>query len=145
MEDSGAFEIKLDGKGRMQLPTSLLPVFQQESGVETFVTRGDSSYLLLYNHSNWSVFKNSINQLNSRLPSVAKAQRVFLGNMKRIIADSTNRILLPKVLREKAQIDKEVIFLCFESRFEIWSKEIYEQEVGGNIDLSGEEFENFKL
>ena len=145
METLGAFEIKVDSKGRLPLPANLLPVFQGGGATEVFITRGTSDYLMLYDQKSAQVLEESIMQLNGRTLSIANAQRRFLGYMRRVQADTTHRILLPKILREKAYIQRETILLCFKSRYELWSKEIFDKQFDGDLDVSGPEFEGFRL
>ncbi|MBW1746720.1 MAG: division/cell wall cluster transcriptional repressor MraZ, partial [Deltaproteobacteria bacterium] len=45
------------------------------------------------------------------------------------ICDKQGRILIPPVLRQYAEFEKEIVLVGQIVHFEIWSKENYEQEV----------------
>ena len=51
--------------------------------------------------------------------------------------DKLGRIIIPPTLRKHAQLEREVIFAGMLKRFEIWSKERWEEE----INRSQENFE----
>ena len=52
--------------------------------------------------------------------------RFFLAGAAEVEVDKQGRILVPNILREFAQINKEVVLIGVASRIEIWSKERFE-------------------
>ncbi|MDD3205931.1 MAG: division/cell wall cluster transcriptional repressor MraZ, partial [Lachnospiraceae bacterium] len=52
-----------------------------------------------------------------------KFVRFFLAGAAGVEVDKQGRILVPSVLREFAELNKEVVLVGVASRIEIWSKE----------------------
>ena len=60
--------------------------------------------------------------------------------------DKQGRILLPAVLREYAELDKEVVLAGTSKRIEIWNKDRYladQKEYEDNIDEIASNMESF--
>ena len=56
-----------------------------------------------------------------------KFVRFFLAGAASVEVDKQGRILIPSVLREFADLDKEVVLVGVGGRIEIWSKERWEE------------------
>ena len=55
-------------------------------------------------------------------------RRVFIGGAFECYCDRQERILIPPMLREYAQFDKEIVLVGVLDHFEIWAKENWERE-----------------
>lgn len=63
--------------------------------------------------------------------SVRKFERFFIGGACELDIDVQGRCVIPKALKEYANIEKEVVFLGVSNRIEIWSAknwDIYNKE-----------------
>lgn len=137
----GEFECKIDAKGRMRMPTSLL---KQLSGIGTHtfvVNRGVEPCLTLYPKKVWDVLSARVKKLNPYVQKNRRFIRYFYRGATELNPDASDRILLSKSLLEYAGIEKEAILFAINDRMEIWSKSRYEQmmdEEPGNLSDLGE-------
>ena len=137
----GQYNHTIDAKGRVFVPAK----FRETLGEQFVVTMGLDGCLFVYPNDQWEQFAN---QLKS-LPGTKEArqlQRYFLAGAADLEVDKQGRILLPAVLREYAQLDKEVILAGTSKRIEIWNKERYledQKEYENNIDEIAANMEEF--
>ncbi len=145
----GEYECKIDSKGRMRLPSSLMEQLGTEGTHPFVVNRGMEKCLTLYPKSIWNVIITRVNKLNIYKKKNRDFLRFIYRGATEIAPDASDRILLPKRLVEYAGIEKEVVLFAVNDRVEIWSKERYDQmldeepdtfsdlaeEVMGDVDL----------
>jgi MraZ protein len=135
LELLGEFECKIDAKGRMRLPSSLLK--QLGDGQHAFVVnRGVERCLTLYPKSVWDVLSARVKKLNPYVAKNRKFIRYFYRGATELSPDSSDRVLLTKNLLEYAGIEKDAILFAINDRVEIWSKASYH----GAIDEEPEDF-----
>jgi MraZ protein len=60
------------------------------------------------------------------LPESRDLTRFFFANAVQVDLDNKNRFVLPKELREYAQIGSEAVFLGVNDRIELWDKKVYQ-------------------
>ena len=147
---TGEFECKMDVKGRLRLPTSLIR--QIGAGILSFtVNRGFEKNLMLYPKDVWDSKTKEINQLNIYNTRQRQALRYFYRGATELVLDSADRILLPKSLIEYAELQQELVLFAYHEQIEVWSKKNYEaiiaaepedfsviaDEIFGNVKLNG--------
>ncbi|HRI33207.1 MAG TPA: division/cell wall cluster transcriptional repressor MraZ [Saprospiraceae bacterium] len=122
---SGEYEIKLDEKSRLRLPSSL--VKQLESGLDKsfMLNRGFEKCLILYPQSVWEEKSKEVNQLNPYNIKNREFARFFFRGATQVDPDSSSRIVIPKSLLEHAGITQDIILLAYHNQVEIWSKDAY--------------------
>lgn len=126
---TGEYDCKLDVKGRVRLPSSLLK--QIGSGTLNFtLNRGFEKHLMLYPQEVWDKKVKEINQLNIYNTKQRQAIRYFYRGATMVSVDSADRILIPKPLMEYGQMSKELILFAYHEQIEIWSKEKYDLMLG---------------
>ncbi len=121
---TGEYEVKVDDKGRLRLP-SLLSAQMGEGVLRLVVNRGFEKCLLLYPESVWIEKTKEVNQLNQYIRKNREFVRYFYRGATVLTTDATGRILMPKPLLEHASIMQDVILLAYHQNVEIWSKEQY--------------------
>ena len=127
---TGEYECRIDVKGRVRLPASLIKQLG-ESGIPGFtVNRGFEKHLILYPKDVWEKKTTEINQLNIYNVKHRQAIRYFYRGATEVTLDSVDRILIPKSLLEYANIEKEAVLFAYQEQIEIWSKSKYEQMLG---------------
>ena len=132
---TGEFECKVDAKGRIRMPASLLR--QIGSGALNFtINRGFEKHLMLYPRDVWVRKTKEINQLNIYNTKQRRVIRYFYRGATDLVLDNSDRILLPRSLSEYAEIGKEVVLFAYHEQIEIWSKENYL----GMIDAEPDDF-----
>ena len=125
---TGEFECKVDAKGRLRIPSSL--VRQLGSDNLTFtINRGFERHLILYPKTVWDKKASEIDQLSMYKSKERQALRYFYRGASELVLDSSDRILLPKSLMKYAGIESEIVLFALQEQIEIWSKEEYEKMI----------------
>lgn len=127
----GQYGHTIDVKGR-----TVVPVQYRQSLGDTFViTRGLDGCLFLYPLQEWQVFVDKLQALPSD-QKTRKLQRQFLSKAMEVTPDKQGRILIPSLLRDKAGLVKDIVFVGMMNRIEIWDKarlEAEEDEEDGSL------------
>ncbi len=128
---SGANHIKVDGKGRIALPTRLREMLAVRTQGSLVVTASHTyePCLSLYPLDEWEQVAKKVNALSSFNPQHQELKRMFIGYAADIQLDKTGRMLLPATLREFAQIDKAIYLVGQGEKFEIWCEENWEKKM----------------
>ncbi|MCH1385207.1 MAG: division/cell wall cluster transcriptional repressor MraZ [Flavobacteriaceae bacterium] len=128
MQVVGTHECKLDPKGRVKLPVSLV---KQLKGIETFVLKRSvfQKCLELYTLEEWTALMEKVNKLNRFKKKNNDFIRRFTAGVKMIELDAATRILVPKDLLHIASLDKAIVLSSAINMIEIWDKELYEQAI----------------
>jgi MraZ protein len=145
----GEFECKIDVKGRMRLPTSLIKQLGTEGTHKLVINRGVEKCLMMYPKNVWDVLSAKVKKLNQYVKKNREFVRYFYKGATELNTDGSDRVLLPKRLLEYAGIEKEAILFAIDDRIEVWAKEKYDnlmeaepenfsdlaEEVMGDLDL----------
>jgi MraZ protein len=115
----GEYNHTVDAKGRLIVPSK----FREQLGDEFVVTKGLDGCLFVYVNSEWKALEEKLHALPLTNANARKFTRFFLAGATSCEVDKQGRILLPAILREFAQIDKDAVLVGVGSRIEIWSKE----------------------
>ena len=124
---TGEFECKLDAKGRIRLPSTLLRQLGEAGQVTFVVNRGFEKCLMLYPKDVWDKKATEVNQLNIYNTRQRNFKRYFYRGATKLVTDTADRVLMPKSLLEYAGAEKEVVLFAYHEQIEIWSKKNYEQ------------------
>lgn len=119
----GEYQHGLDTKGRLILPVRI----REELGTQFVLTKGLDGCLFIFTPSAWMDFSDKLNQLPTSSKEARKLKRYFIGGSIECETDKQGRFLIPPVLRNFAEIDKEVTILGVSDKIEIWSTERYEE------------------
>lgn len=114
----GEYNHTIDTKGRLIIPSK----FREKLGDEFVVTKGLDGCLFVYPNSEWKTFEEKLKTLPITNKNARQFSRFFLAGASTCEVDKQGRILLPSVLREFAELEKEVVLVGVLSRIEIWSK-----------------------
>ena len=151
----GEFECKIDAKGRMRLPSSLIKQLGAEGTPSFVINRGVEKCLMMYPKNVWDVLSAKVKKLNQYVKKNREFVRYFYKGATELSPDSSDRVLLSKRLLEYAGIDKEAILFAIDDRIEVWAKEKYDnlmeaepenfsdlaEEVMGDVDLDNPDTE----
>lgn len=118
----GEYNHTIDTKGRLIIPSK----FREALGDTFVVTKGLDGCLFVYDNEEWSAFEEKLKALPITNKEARQFVRFFLAGAAEVEVDKQGRILVPNVLREFAQISKDVVLIGVASRIEIWSKERFE-------------------
>ncbi|MFM5903736.1 MAG: division/cell wall cluster transcriptional repressor MraZ [Microbacteriaceae bacterium] len=116
---SGEYELKLDDKGRMILPSKLREQFQ--GGL--YLTRGQEGCLFVYTSA---YFNDLIENMDAAALTTAEQRaflRLFLSGAKNEILDRQGRVNIAASLRGYAKLNRELILIGVRTHLEIWDRE----------------------
>ena len=121
---TGEYFAQIDQKGRVRIPAKLKRALKDGS----MVTKGTNGCLFLFPQE---VMQGLLQDKLQSVPlsdhAAAKSIRLLFSSAQEIEEDNQGRTLLPRNLREFAQVQKDIVFLGVGNHAEIWSKEVYEK------------------
>ena len=118
----GEYNHTIDAKGRLIIPSK----FRESLGDTFVVTKGLDGCLFVYENEEWNAFEEKLKSLPITNKEARQFVRFFLAGAAEVEVDKQGRILVPNILREFAQISKDVVLIGVASRIEIWSKERFD-------------------
>ena len=119
----GEYNHTIDAKGRLIIPSK----FREILGDAFVVTKGLDGCLFVYDNEEWKRFEEKLRSLPITNKEARQFVRFFLAGATEAEVDKQGRILIPNVLREFAEITKDVMLVGVGSRIEIWSRERFEE------------------
>ncbi len=127
----GEYNHTVDEKGRLIIPAK----YREELGNEFVVTKGLDGCLFAYGLSEWQVLEEKLRALPLTNKDARAFARFMLAGAASVEIDKQGRILLPQVLRNFAEIEKEVVLIGVASRFEIWNRTRWEENsIDDNVE-----------
>lgn len=118
----GEYNHTIDAKGRLIVPSK----FRETLGDTFVVTKGLDGCLFVYDNEEWGIFEEKLKSLPITNKEARQFVRFFLAGAAEVEVDKQGRILVPNVLREFAELNRDVVLIGVASRIEIWSKERFE-------------------
>ena len=124
------YECKIDDKGRLKLPSSLMKHLANFPDQELVVKRAVFQKCLeVYPLKPWEKLMSKVNGLNRFVKKNADFIRMFTAGVKTIEVDKAERMLIPKDLKTYANLSKEIVISGVGEFFEIWDKDAYEENI----------------
>ena len=134
----GEYHQQIDQKGRIRIPAKLKP-FLTES---VTITKGTNGCLFLFGMAEWH------EKLATKLANVPMSDldvqrpiRTFFSSASTLEDDNQGRSLLPRNLREYANIKKDIVVIGTGNRAEIWAKENYDLYMSGKAAVQTTDFD----
>lgn len=135
------------------MPTRYRARLQESAEGQMIVTIDtEERCLLLYPLPEWEIIEKKIEALPSFHKLSRRIQRLLIGHATEVELDSHGRVLLPSLLRDYAELDKQVILVGQGKKFEIWGELHWESGrtewlAGGDAGGSGfpPELQSFSL
>lgn len=115
----GEYNHTVDTKGRLIVPSK----FRELLGDEFVVTKGLDGCLFVYPNEEWQNIEEKFRNVPLTTKDARKFSRFFFAGAASCEVDKQGRILIPTVLREFAELQKDVVSVGVLNRIEIWSKE----------------------
>lgn len=117
----GTFEHSLDGKGRVVLPAA----FRNQIAERGFLSQYEGCLGV------WTA--EGFADMAARLTDKVRGQeasnqaiRAFSSSATEVVPDSQGRIFIPQRLRERANLDREVVIIGALQHIEIWDAQRWE-------------------
>ncbi|NMP15767.1 MULTISPECIES: division/cell wall cluster transcriptional repressor MraZ [unclassified Thalassotalea] len=131
----GASNITLDSKNRITIPTRYREsLFADFEGKMVCTLHTESRCLLLYPLSEWEELELKLSRLSDMNPSERTIKRILLGNATECEIDKSGRLLLSSVLRQHANLEKNVILVGLFNKFEIWNEDDWQTQMHQGIE-----------
>ncbi len=121
----GEVALNLDAKGRLAIPSmyreSIAEACQNKLVLTYNAYENDS--LWLYPQAEWEQVRDAVMALSTYDPMHRNLQRRLVGSAYHLSPDKGSRVLLPITLRQVASMEKRVVMLGLDSKFEIWNED----------------------
>lgn len=128
----GINAVNLDSKGRLAIPTRYREeLLQSTSGGLVVTIDTEAKCLLMYPMVEWEVIEAKIQALPSFNKAARRIQRLLIGHATEVDMDANGRILLPPLLRDYAELDKQTMLVGQGKKFELWSDRNWHTEREG--------------
>ena len=120
----GETTINLDAKGRLAIPIRYRDALEEQCHNRMVLTYSafESGSLWLQSEETWERMRKDVMALPSVEASHRSLQRRLVGAASVVELDGNGRILLPQSLRQVTGLEKRVVMLGMDSRFEIWNE-----------------------
>ena len=118
----GEFEHTIDRKGRLIVPAKFRQALKEHDVKALFLTRGLDVCLFLFPESEWRMAEARFRQIPFTKSEGRKFNRLFFSGAAEVRVDRLGRLLVPKALKDFAQIKQDVVIVGVSNRMEVWSK-----------------------
>jgi MraZ protein len=119
----GEHTYQMDPKGRISLPGKFRDAFK--AGVH--LTLGQEGCLYAFPKEEWEREKERVEDRALSNPASRGYTRVFFGNAEHVDLDGQGRLVVPRRLREKTELGREVAVVGVSDRLEIWPLEAWDR------------------
>ncbi|MCV6626697.1 MAG: division/cell wall cluster transcriptional repressor MraZ [Cellvibrionaceae bacterium] len=121
----GGYDINMDAKGRLAIPTRLRDVLQEACAGRLVITANtEARCLFVYPEPQWLQILPQIEALPNFNKAAARAKRMLIGYATTVEMDPGNgRITIPGPLRKYANLEKALMLVGQGKKFELWSEE----------------------
>ena len=119
----GEYEHSIDRKGRLIIPAKFRQALHANDVKHLFLTRGLDGCLFVFPEAEWRLAEARFKQIPFTKSEGRKFNRLFFSGAAEVAFDSLGRVLVPKTLKEFAEIKTDVVIVGVSSRMEIWAKE----------------------
>ena len=117
----GQFLHTIDAKGRVSLPSR----YRDSIAVDACLVVTPAPFepcLHVYPLQEWERFETKISEFSNWDDDVVRFRRLYVSAAIECEIDRTGRVLIPQHLREKAELEKEVLWAGMGRIAEMWSK-----------------------
>ncbi|HEV2288815.1 MAG TPA: hypothetical protein VGR81_07675 [Candidatus Acidoferrales bacterium] len=127
----GSHLATVDEKGRVKVPADFLGELRRY-GKQFYVTSENGDYARIYPMKVWNEIEKKLAKLSSHNPTKQKflARTNYYGQVVEL--DGQDRVLIPPVLRESAQMKGEVSVSGQLTYLEVWNHARYQEQMKNN-------------
>ena len=119
----GEHRYQMDPKGRISLPSK----FRESLRAGVHLTLGQEGCIYVFAPDEWSKEKQRVEERALANQSNRGYTRVFFGNAEHVDLDTQGRLVIPRRLREKVGLRREVAVIGVSDRLEIWDSGEWER------------------
>lgn len=125
----GSAQAKIDVKGRLKVPTEFRRILEESYGPEVFITSIVGQSAVLYPLQVWEEVERKL----AEVPSSDRAKQRFLERVnyfgQQLRLDAQGRVLIPPILRQRAEVVGEVVVSGRIEHLEVWNRERFDQKL----------------
>lgn len=140
----GQFVHGIDAKGRVSVPArfrdALIAAAGGSSARFVITPAPFDPCLHVYPLAVWEEIERKIGELPSYDRNVVRFRRLFISAAVESETDKSGRVLIPPSLREKAALEKEVLWAGMGKNVELWSKQRWDAA----LEVTADEEESFR-
>jgi MraZ protein len=123
----GEYKHTIDKKGRLIIPAKFRQVSKESYVEKFFVTRGLDKCLFVFTEEEWRSQEHKFKNLPFTKKDSRKFNRLFFSGAIEAAIDKQGRILIPKYLKDYAQIRRDVMVVGVSNRFEVWDESLWNE------------------
>jgi MraZ protein len=139
----GSAPAKIDDKGRLKVPTEFRRTLEEDFGPEVFITSVQGESATLYPLPVWEELERKL----AEAPSSKRGVRRFLDRVnyfgQQLRLDGQGRVVVPQILRERAEIVGEVVVSGRLNKLEVWNHGRFNQKLEAE-PFEEEDFEDLE-
>jgi MraZ protein len=122
----GQYQHSIDNKGRLTIPSRFREILADEGA---YILQGFDRNLFVLPEPAFEIISNRVNSLSMTDGTARALRRLIFSTAERVEADRSGRILIPDFLRQSANLVTDAYIIGAGSYFEIWSPELWGQQV----------------
>lgn len=119
----GTFEHTIDKKGRLIIPSKFRESFKEHYIDKFYVTTGLDKCLFMFTEEEWKRQESKFKSASFTKSDSRRFNRLYFSGASDLECDKQGRVLIPKYLKDYADIKRDVMIIGVSNRIEIWSRE----------------------
>ncbi|MFH1197750.1 MAG: division/cell wall cluster transcriptional repressor MraZ [bacterium] len=124
----GSYTYSIDPKSRLSLPVELRRYVKPEANNTFVLTRGLKQCISVYPMDYWNELTQiNFNKINPFDDENMVFARIIAPNAYERVLDSQSRFIIPKNLKDFANIQNEVLIIGVLKNIELWNPEVYDE------------------
>ena len=125
----GNHPTRVDDKGRLKIPADFKRLIDEKYGTQFYVTSMDGQGADVYPLQEWEKFEEKLAQIPNFNPVKKKLLGIvsYYGQMAEM--DAQGRVLIPQILREKANVVGDMVVLGMQNHLRVVNREDYEKQL----------------
>ena len=120
----GIYEHSLDTKNRLTLPSNVRKNFDQF----VILSIGIDKCIEIRTPEKFKSYTNTLQKIGISKEKYRSLLRTVLGNSFEVQIDNSNRILIPYIISNYCNLNKNVVLIGVDDKMEIWSADIYNND-----------------
>lgn len=136
----GQFLHTIDAKGRVSLPSRYRDAIASDGAAAASVSSDVAPCLIItpsplepclhvYPLLEWERFESKLSEQSNWDPEIVLFRRVYVSAAVECEVDKTGRVVVPQHMREKAELEKEVLWAGMGRIAEMWSKARWDEAI----------------
>jgi MraZ protein len=128
----GNHPAKVDEKGRLKLPAAFKQIVDAQNVTQFYITSVDGKSAEVWPLPEWEKREQALAEFSTMDDAVQKYLNLTSYYGQQVEMDNQGRVLMPQILRGKAQLDGDVTVFGKMVLLEVHNREIFEQNLAAN-------------